>query len=204
MSSLGTPVGQATIIVEKSGTEITRIYDKDDQCMKATIASFEIFSNHGPIYYMDGPQVVLHLREFSENVQYTTQDGTEIEGSPDKEIDTLYLAIKSVLTYLHAAGCVGKDTVTFQLRRGSRDHGDLFISSLFFITLGNKLDFSIANHKQGIISRTYAFMNANRLCMYLNDTTPATLEKLDTVLAKHFPRTPSASPALSAADQPDR
>lgn len=165
------------------------VYDRDDECMKATIVSFEIVLDGqagSGFYCASEPQVVLHLRNIKPSVKYL---GVDIECNRDKDTDVVMSAVDSVLQYLHKKNCVGKDSVTFQSRRGGYLTQDLQVSNLICITFDQKPPSSFClNFKEGIISRTYAYLDEGKLCLFLNDSSKNTLNKIDAALAELFPR----------------
>lgn len=191
MNSLGA-TDQVIIFVKKNGSEITEKYDRDDVCMKAAIASFEILSSNtqgSDFLCVKEPKIVLRLREFSTAVKYAIEDGTVVDFEGDKEADVVACAVESVLQVLHKGQCVGKDIVSFQSRRGEYFTNDLKISGISFIILNQNIRSSFSlNFKEGIISRTYAYLEERKLCLFLNDISSDTLGKIDGMLTKLFPR----------------
>ena len=90
------------------------VYDQNDECMKAIIASFEVLLGgveRSVFYCANEPQVVLHLRNIKPAVNYV---GIDIDCDQDSEADVVMCAVGSVLQYLNKNNCVGKDFVTFQ------------------------------------------------------------------------------------------
>ncbi len=191
MNSLGA-TEQIIIFVKKNGSEITEKYDRDDVCMKAVIASFEILSSNtqsSDFFCSKEPQIVLHLRDFSTDVKYAVEDGTLVDFEGDKEADVIACAVESVLQVLHKGQCVGKDLVSFQSRRGGYFSNDLKISSIGFIILNQNIRSSLSlNCNEGIISRTYAYLDERKLCLFLNDISIDKLGEIDGLLTKLFPR----------------
>ncbi len=165
------------------------VYDKNDECMKATIISFEVLLGDvesSGFYCAGEPQIVLHLRDVKPDVKYV---GDDVECSQDKQADVVMCAVDSVLQYLHKKNCVGKDFVTFQSRRGGYLTNDLKVSNLSFITFDQSPPSSFClNFNEGIISRTYAYLDESKLCLFLNDSSRNTLNKIDATLAELFPR----------------
>lgn len=164
------------------------IYDLNDECMKATIASFEVLSGGvegSGFYCAHEPQIVLHLRNIKPSVKYV---GADLDPNHDEEADIVKCAVDSVLQYLHKNNCVGKDFVTFQSRRGGYLTQDLKVSELSLITFDQKpppTSFCL-NFSEGIISRSYAYLGEGKLCLFLNDSSRNTLCKLDATLAELF------------------
>ena len=102
--------------------------------------------------------------------------GGDIKFDQDKQADVVMCAVDSVLQYLHKNNCVGKDFVTFQSRRGGYLTNDLKVSNLSFITFDQKLKTSFClNFNEGIISRSYAYLDEGKLCLFLNDPSINTL-----------------------------
>jgi hypothetical protein len=188
MCSVVEPLKSVTIFVKGQNQDVS-LYDRDDQCMKTIVASFEILNTKGTGYCSGGPQIVLQLRDISIGVKYVKEDGTEIDQKGDREGDIVAMAVESVLKHLSKAGCVGKDVVTYQSRRGSHHTGDIEVSDIFSIVLNPdaKASFSL-NFREGIVSRTYAYLTERRACIFLNDLKPDILKRMDDVLSKLFPR----------------
>ncbi len=177
--SIGEITTSLTLFVKTNGPTSIKVFDQDDACMKAAIASFEILRG--------SPQAIaLHLRELSPTVIYASEDGTKVDFENDKEASISACAAKSVLKVLHSNGCVGKDVVTFQSRRG--DLGTI-PSDIAVINLNDNIrpPFSI-KFGEGIISHTYAYLSERKLCLFFNNISPDTLNKIDGILAGMFPR----------------
>ncbi len=167
--------------------------DRDDACMKASISSFEILrgSKGNPDFTCTNePQVVLHLRKFTKTISYVKEDGTSVDYKGDKEFYFLICAVNSVLLNLYSNGCVGKDIVSFQARRGVYLEGkDPEISPPYLIFLNQNIQFPIkTTFKEGIISRSYAYTTERRLCLFLNDTSKEVVDKIEGILIKLFPK----------------
>ncbi len=176
---------QIIIYVKKDGSEIAEKYDRDDVCMKASIASFEILLSNPQGSDFDcgkEPQIVLHLRNFKGPIKYATEDGTSIDYTGDQEADVVACAVESVLRLLHEGQCVGKNVISFQSRRGKQ------LSGLRFIVLNPNSPHHSLNFKAGIISRTYAYLDERKLCLFLNDKSSDTLGKIGGILTKLFTR----------------
>lgn len=168
--------------------EKEQITDVQDQCMKASVGSFEIFNNlDTPGNYLGGPQVVLHLKDFTADIKFVTKNDAEVDRKEDKEIICVLLAAESVLKHLNQAQCVGKDSLTFQARRGKLSDSDYLISGLFGICFTESDSYSL-NFKQGIISHSYAYLSERRLCLFLNQSHPEILKRIEDVLVKFFPK----------------
>lgn len=167
-----------TIFLKYHEERVTDHYDADDKCMKAAIASFQIRND----------QVVLRLRPFTSEVKYALSDGSEVECNRDKEMDFTYCAAKSVIKHLDAAKCVDREIVTFQARRGVMTAADSKLSGLYYIKLVDKEEFTF-NFRDGIISHTYAYLYTEpSLCLFLKDTSSATVKKIEEVLINFFPK----------------
>lgn len=191
MNTLGA-TDQIIIFVRKNDSEIAEKYDRDDVCMKAAVASFEILARNtqgSDCRCGKEPQIVLRLRDFSTAVKYAMEDGTVVDFEYDKEADVVACAVESVLQFLHKSQCVGKDIVSFQSRRGTYATNDLKISGLSIIHLNPNSGSSFSlNFKEGIISRTYAYLEERKLCLFLNDISSDTLGKIEGILTELFPQ----------------
>lgn len=166
-------------------------YDLNDQCMRVFFASFEILGQMGDPF--GGPRIEFQLRPFTKPIMFINHLGKT--GLPPANFDheglVMQLAVESVLKHLKNAGCVGKDQMSFQYRRGNTITHDN-PSKIFLIPLAPNVS-TIFNGNafldmlgQGIISRTYAYLNQRKVCFFLNDNQPATLAKIHAVLNPLF------------------
>lgn len=185
MSAIAEPMSSVTIFMKQLGRGVEQ-YDREDQCMKTIVDSFEILnSNDTSGHYISGCQIVLHLRNITISAKYVKEDGSEIDYRGDQETDIVGLAVESVLKHLYKADCVCKDAVTFQSRCGSYQSGDIKISGISAIVCNPKASSSYSiNSREGIVSHSYAYLKERRACIFLNNPKPDILKKIDAVLAK--------------------
>lgn len=174
-----------TIYVERNGNDFSA-NDKEDQCMKTAVASYQISTGiEDSDGYLGGNMVVLHLREFTYPVKYVDNKGSEV--SPchtDKEIDVTAMATESVLKKLKAANCVDKDLITFQARRGM--HPNVDVTGIMSITVGDGPYFM---NFRGIVTHTYAYLSERKICLFLDQNiTRDTVKKIDEALSRLFPK----------------
>jgi len=106
----------------------------------------------------------------------------EVHDTGDKERIAVACAIESVLKHLHAAGCVGKNYVAFQSRRGTYEAGDIEVSGLLHLTFGNQIPFFTMNFEEGIVANSYAYLTERKVSLFLNTSDPETLQKIHNVL----------------------
>lgn len=168
-------------------------YDVDDQCMKVYIAAYAVLGQKGD--QGGGPRIEFQLRPLTRPVIFKNK--LEQTVPPPADVDAeghvVRLAVISLIKHLDKAGCVGKDLLTFQYRRGDKLSPTNLPSEIVAIPLkpGLKDTFSfpeILNYlASGIISRTYAYLNRQQACFYLNDDRPATITKITDVLKTLFP-----------------
>lgn len=200
-------IGQPlNIFVKIKDTKIIEKYDLEDRCMKAAISSFEIILDHAEGSIFGGsnePQILFHLKEFPTVVNYVREDGAIIDVEGDKEADVVACAAESILKILHKCDCVGKKVITFQSRRGEYLKDNLRISALSLIVLDEKIKSYSLNMAKGVISRAYAYLEERKFCLFLNDTSASTINKLIGILIKFFPRIISRIPInMSKASLP--
>lgn len=185
MSAIAEPMSSVTIFMKQLEGGVEK-YDREDQCMKTIVDSFEILNSKDTSgNYIIGWQIVLHLRNITISAKYVKEEVSEIDSRDDQETDIVCLAVESVLKHLYKADCVCKDAVTFQSRYGSHQSGDIKISGISLIVLNpNESSSYSINMRKGIVSHSYAYLKERRACIFLNNPKPDILKKIDAVLAK--------------------
>lgn len=180
--------------------------DKDDQCMKTCIVSFEILNNAKGCRNSAAICKLADLHAVELNA-YINGDNTSTKITANKEICIVGCAAESILKHLYLSDCMTSTQITFQSRIGYFGHrkvSDISVIDLseyskfakdsivlhfwrYFFASEDPVDIISKNLKsKDTVSHTYAYLSEGELCIFFNPLSDAQLEKIHKTLEALF------------------
>lgn len=191
IQNLCLPANEIEVMCKTDSDEGSFFDDPNETCMKSCIISYKIIREH----FITPMRIEFKLRDLNAiNLKVSCEDGTFKLNPENKDFYMAALAVDSILKHLYLSGCTSKHQFSFQARRGSIYDTDSWVSDISSINILPKefkhddILTTINQFENDTISRTYAYLSQNRLCIFLNDLSDSQLEKISTVLNPLFPQ----------------